>query len=79
MVGRKADPHYGDHIRLSMGHPDLEQLTEQIAKKIRKSASETPRLIPENLMEITNKILDEKIFPVWNSEGGDEQILLQQK
>ena len=70
---RKALPHFGDHIRLSLGHPDLEKLAKQTALEIKKVELQSTGVIPEHLLNVVNQIIDENIFPVWNSENDDEQ------
>ena len=72
--GRKKNwPHFGDHIRLSLGHPHLKKLAKQTALKIKKNELDSPGVIPEHLLNVVTRILDENIFPVWNSENNDKQ------
>jgi len=72
-IGRKTFlPHYGDHIRLSLGHPDIEKLIEQKSLEIKELELQSPGLIPEHLMNVINQIVDEGKFPVWISEDNHE-------
>ncbi len=67
LIGRrKKSPHYGDHIRLCLGHPDLRQLAEQVAKEIKTAESNSPDLVPLHLMEVVKRIVDDKVFPSWD-------------
>ena len=72
-LGRKVPPHFGDHIRLSLGHPDLEKLAKQTALEIKEAESQSPGLMPEHLLNVVNQIIDEKTFPIWNSKNDDKQ------
>ena len=69
---KKALPHFGDHIRLSLGHPDLQELAKNTALEIKATELQTLGVIPEHLLNVVNQIIDKSIFPVWNPENNDE-------
>jgi hypothetical protein len=64
----KSNIHYGDHIKFSLGHPELKVLAEQIAIQMKFAEIKIPGIIPAYLMEIVNQIIDEKKFPEWDIE-----------
>jgi len=71
--GRTKEPHKGNHILLSLGHPDLEKLGMQTAIQIKKVELLSQGQIPEHILEAVTQIIDVGKFPVWNSIYNDEQ------
>ena len=71
--GRTREPHKGNHILLSLGHPYLEEIAMETAIRIKEEEFQSPGQIPEHLLEAVTKIIDIDEFPVWNSIYKDEQ------
>jgi len=55
---------YGDHVRLSLGHPELKELARKTAFMMRKKAD-----IPEHVMTAVDAIIDRDEFPVWTEDN----------
>ena len=71
-MGRKAVlPYFGDHIRLSLGHPDLVRVAKQTAIELNKVESQSPGQIPEHLKKVVNQIINEEKFPNLTFEDND--------
>jgi len=68
---RKGMFHYGNHIKLALGHPELKVLARQKALEIKRKELELPGHIPPPLLETANQIVDENKFPEWTKEQED--------
>ncbi len=58
--------HYGDHIKLALGHPELRSLAKTTAEKIKKAKQSNSLEIPEYLSDIVDNILNNEEFPEWS-------------
>jgi hypothetical protein len=59
-------PHFGDHIRIAMGHPDLKPHASKAARQMLERSKSKPGSIPDYLLEITKKIVEENEYPLWD-------------
>jgi hypothetical protein len=66
--------HYGDHIRIALGHPGLRDLAKTIAYEIVRSKEIDSMDIPDYLVKIVKQIINEDIYPKWISENADEYL-----
>jgi len=64
-------PHYGDNIKIAMGHPNLKILAKKTAKEFLTLESESPGNIKEYLLEISHKIIRDEKYPEWNINNED--------
>ena len=64
--------HHGDHIKISLGHPDLKPLAKKIAEEIKEAEVSKAMKIPDYLIKIVHTILKDNIFPEWNLKREDE-------
>ena len=65
---RKRVLHYGNHIKLALGHPELKVLARQKALEIKQQGLMLPDSIPLPLLETANQIIDENKYPEWTKE-----------
>jgi spore coat protein CotF len=67
-------PKHGDHIRLSMGHPnkELRKLIKKTSKEIIHYAENKEIEIPPYLQLIAKKIVIDNEFPEWKLDKNDE-------
>jgi DNA gyrase inhibitor GyrI len=65
-------PHYGDHIRIALGHPDLRDLAKKTANEIIKKNKSIA--LSDDLIEIVEKIVKEGIYPEWISDKSEENL-----
>ena len=57
--------HYGDNIKIALGHPYLKILAKQTAQEMLIAESEEPGRIKEYLFKIVNSIVSDEIYPEW--------------
>ena len=60
-----GESHFGDSIRISLGHPKLKQEALKTAREIEKISFDKPEIIPEYLIDIVDKIIYKNIYPEW--------------
>ncbi len=62
----KGKTHYADHIKIALGHPNLKEISKEVAGEIREvyKTNNEPE-IPLFLMRIADDILDTDVFPEW--------------
>jgi uncharacterized membrane protein len=60
--------HFGDHIRLAMGHPELRSHATIASRKMLRKAENSPELIPDYLLEIAVKIIEKSEYPEWEKD-----------
>jgi len=65
-------PNQGDHIRMSLGHPDLRSFAKDTAEDIVKARNNESVDVPDYLFVIAEKIVNENIYPEWNPTNEDE-------
>ena len=58
--------HYGDHIKLSLGHPNLKEIARETALEIKEHENRNTDSIPDYLLEIADQIINEDQFPLWD-------------
>jgi hypothetical protein len=56
--------HKGDHIRLALGHPDLNVLANDVAREMQQN----PDIIPDYMKEIINAIIEKNEYPQWGQD-----------
>lgn len=61
-------PHYGDHIKIALGHPGLRDLAKKTANEILKSKEGNSIYVPDYLIEIVEQIINENVYPEWNQK-----------
>jgi hypothetical protein len=64
----KRRPHFGDHIKEALGHPNLKSLATRTAREIIKERQQKAINVPDYLFEISKKIIDANIYPEWNAK-----------
>ena len=65
-------PNKGSHIRLALGHPELNDLAKKTAIAIVKAKENNTVGVPEYLFEVAEKIVKEDFYPDWNLKADDE-------
>jgi ABC-type cobalamin/Fe3+-siderophores transport system ATPase subunit len=68
-------PHYGDNIKIAMGHPNLKISAKKTAEEILISESESPGTIKDYLVDIAHKIVSTEKYPEWNNSNNNEKII----
>ena len=67
--------HKGDHIKFALGHPTINQEAYEIAEEMNDRRLENPDIIPKYLINIIEKIVNERDYPEWNIKANDEFII----
>lgn len=57
--------HYGDHIKIALGHPSLRPQAKKTAINIISSIQDENFKVPEYLKEIAIQIVENDIYPEW--------------
>ena len=60
-----GEKHYGDNIKIALGHPDLKIIAKRTAQEIQTYESAKPGSIPMYLLEIVHYIIIDKKYPEW--------------
>lgn len=58
--------HYGDNIKIAMGHPELKILARQTAMEILSAEAKKPRYIRDYLLVIARSIINDEKYPEWD-------------
>ncbi|MCH8874703.1 hypothetical protein IH824_18395, partial [candidate division KSB1 bacterium] len=67
--GIEKEPHKGDHIKIALGHPNLESLAKQTSLKMIKAKEDELVEIPDYLFEL---IVNKNELLKWNFKKEDE-------
>ena len=73
-----GEPHRGDHVLLSLMHPDLKPLSKETAQKLAEEGSAISKIIPDCLQELIDQIINEGKFPSWNNESEINQAYVDE-
>jgi len=57
--------HFGDHIKIALGHPNLKEHAKKVANEILEERRNKPNAIPQYLVEIATKIVEQNEYPTW--------------
>jgi thymidylate kinase len=72
LINKKDEIHFGDHIKLALGHPELKNIASKTAVEIVKAKEIKMVTIPDYLFEIAEKIVNKNIYPEWKLNDNDE-------
>lgn len=61
--------HYGEHLKIALGHPNLREKAGNLALEIYKNIKADAISIPEYLEEIVLQIVEVNTFPQWDCDG----------
>jgi hypothetical protein len=70
---KKKKPHYGDHIKIALGHPSLINLAKITSSYILKAYEDKSIVIPKYLYEVAYDIVHHDLYPTWSFKSELEE------